>query len=384
MAPAAWAAPTLYFVSIGPVPLRPGEPYFIELEATEDTVQAVATLDFRPWSPRILRTVLRPEGGLWVGEGRIPPDLQVPAEEEPQLTLLLLDAARARSETRFGASFESVSAVFDPGTGVLTVTGDDRDNELIVHRTPPGRILVNHGVVRIFGGIPTVANTARIEMIGRAGADVLVLDETHGPLPPAHFDGGPGADAMFGGSGDDTFLWQPGDGSDVIEGGAGSDALDFFGSDAAETVDLSANGERLRFFRAPGNIRMDVAGVERVTFLAMGGADHVTVNDLTGTGVTEVVVDLHNILGFPDRQSDRVTVRGTAGDDRMAVVGTDHAVVVQGLSVTVQVLGAEGASDILAIEGLGGDDVIDASSLPPGRILLEIDGGDGGNVIVQP
>ena len=36
----------------------------------------------------------------------------------------------------------------------------------------------------------------------------------------------------------------------------------------------------------PANITMDTAGVERVDFNALGGADIVTVNDLTGTGVT--------------------------------------------------------------------------------------------------
>ena len=37
---------------------------------------------------------------------------------------------------------------------------------------------------------------------------------------------------------------------------------------------------------------MDLNGVESVNFTALGGADTITVNDLTGTDVTEVNLDL--------------------------------------------------------------------------------------------
>ena len=57
----------------------------------------------------------------------------------------------------------------------------------------------------------------------------------------------------------------------------------FNGAGGAEQVDLSANGNRLRFFRGTqGTITMDTRCVERVDFNALGGADLVTVNDLTG------------------------------------------------------------------------------------------------------
>ena len=42
----------------------------------------------------------------------------------------------------------------------------------------------------------------------------------------------------------------------------------------------------LRLFRDVGNVTMDLNGVEQVNFDALGGADTITVNDLTGTGVT--------------------------------------------------------------------------------------------------
>ena len=100
-------------------------------------------------------------------------------------------------------------------------------------------------------------------------------------------DGNGGNDLALLGAGNDTFVWDPGDGSDTVEGQDGADTMLFNGAGVAEQVDLSANGNRLRFFRVQANITMDTAGVERVDFNALGGADLVTVNDLTGTDVNE-------------------------------------------------------------------------------------------------
>src|SRR5437773_12208854 len=116
---------------------------------------------------------------------------------------------------------------------------------------------------------------------------------------------------------------SPGDGSDTVEGQAGADTLRFNGANVAEHVDVSANGNRLRFFRDIANITMDTAGVERVDFNALGGADVVTVNDLTGTDVNAVNVDLASTLGGAtgDGQTDRVVVNATNGDDAINANG---------------------------------------------------------------
>ena len=94
------------------------------------------------------------------------------------------------------------------------------------------------------------------------------------------------------GAGDDTFIWNPGDGSDTVEGQAGFDTLVFNGANIAENIDISANGGRVRFTRDVANIIMDLNGVEQIDFNALGGADNITVNDLTGTDVTQVNIDL--------------------------------------------------------------------------------------------
>ena len=87
-------------------------------------------------------------------------------------------------------------------------------------------------------------------------------------------------------------MWNPGDGSDTVEGQGGTDTLQFNGANVNENIDLSANGSRLRLFRDVGNVTMDVNGVEQVNVVALGGADTITVNDLTGTDVKSVNLDL--------------------------------------------------------------------------------------------
>src|SRR2546429_2874958 len=93
---------------------------------------------------------------------------------------------------------------------------------------------------------------------------------------------------------------------------------------------------------------MDTAGVERVDFNALGGADLVTVNDLTGTDVTSVNVDLAGPLGGAsgDGQPDRIVVNATNGDDTIDVSGDAQVVKVSGLAPTVKILHPEAANEI--------------------------------------
>ena len=66
----------------------------------------------------------------------------------------------------------------------------------------------------------------------------------------------------------------------------------FNGANIDEKIDISANGGRVRFTRDVANITMDLNKVETIEFNALGGADNITVNDLTGTDVTQVDIDL--------------------------------------------------------------------------------------------
>ncbi len=195
--------------------------------------------------------------------------------------------------------------------------------------------------------------------------------------------GGRGNDQLFGGAGNDTFVWNPGDGSDTVEGQDGTDTLIFNGANVAEKINIAANHGRVSFTRDVGNIAMDLNGIEHIDFNALGGADSINVDDLTGTGVTQVALDLESApgSGVGDGAADTVTVNGTAGNDNIQVEGTGSSVTVAGLPATVTIAGAEGANDQLIVEGGAGSDVITAIGLAAGVIGLTIDGGAGNDTI---
>ena len=208
-------------------------------------------------------------------------------------------------------------------------------------------------------------------LAGGSGAETL-----EGGNGNDSIDGNGGNDVGLLGNGNDTFVWDPGDGSDIVEGQNGIDTMRFNGANGAEQVDLSANGNRLRFFRAQGNITMDTAGVERVDFNALGGADLVTVNDLSGTDVGSVNVDLAGALGgvAGDGAADRVVLNATNGNHTIRVKGDAGAVKVSGLPATVDVLHPEFANDRLEINTLGGGNKVDAGGLAAGAIQLLVNG----------
>jgi len=205
-------------------------------------------------------------------------------------------------------------------------------------------------------------------LIGGAGNDTVI--------------GGRGTDTALLGSGDDTFIWNPGDGSDAVEGGAGNDKLLFNGANVGEKIDISANGSRVRFTRDVGNVIMDLNSIEQIEFDARGGADNFTVNDLSGTGVKQVSIDLGAVPGGTqgDGAPDVVTVNGTNGSQHIHVTADGTTVTVSGLPEVVTIANSE-AEDRLIVEGLGGNDVIDASLLAAGVIGLTIDGGAGNDTV---
>jgi Ca2+-binding RTX toxin-like protein len=188
--------------------------------------------------------------------------------------------------------------------------------------------------------------------------------------------GGRGNDLARMGAGDDTFVWNPGDGSDTVEGQAGFDTLQFNGANINENIDISANGSRVRLSRDVAAITMDLNSVERINVAALGGADTITVGDLTKTGVSQVALD----LGGADGQTDTVIVNGTAASDTINVVNNNGVVTVIGLATNVTISNFE-AGDRLVINGLSGDDVITAAGLPTG-ILFTANGGDGDDVLI--
>jgi Ca2+-binding RTX toxin-like protein len=282
------------------------------------------------------------------------------------------------------------------GNDTINVSGDVsgvavsglRAQVAIRHQEPSDELVVNGlGGNDSLSAATLAAQAIALTLDGGAGDDTIAgaqgIETLLGGEGNDTLDGNGGNDRALLGAGDDTFVWDPGDGSDTIEGEAGVDTMRFNGANIAEQVDLSANGNRLRFFRTQANITMDIAGVERIDFNALGGADLVTVNDLTGTDVGSVNVDLAAALGgaMGDGAADRVVVNDTNGNDAIDVSGNASSVAVSGLHARVAILHQE-PTDELAVSGLGGSDDVSAGTLAAQAIALILDGGAGEDTIV--
>ncbi len=214
------------------------------------------------------------------------------------------------------------------------------------------------------------------QMFGSQGDDVFL-----GGAGNDFILGDNGNDVAFMGAGNDTFQWNPGDGNDTLEGQDGFDTMLFNGANVAENIDISANGGRVTFFRNVANVTMDLNDVEKIDFKALGGVDNIVVGDLSGTDMKTVNLDLR-VNGAGDGAADSVTVNATNGNDvpvKIATVGCE--VVVSGLPAEVRLAGVDAGLDSLTVNGLNGDDRIDASGLQAG-LKLTINGGLGVDTMI--
>ena len=218
----------------------------------------------------------------------------------------------------------------------------------------------------VFLGI--LSGSQRDVVEGSAGTDSILSGEGNDVV-----DGNQGNDSAALDTGNDEFIWDPGDGSDIVDGESGDDVMTFNGSAAAEVFAATPIGDRLAFTRNVGNIFMDTVNLERVDLRAHGGTDQLTVDDLTGTDVVELDVDLAGVLGGTggDGQVDAVTVTGTLSDDAITVAGSNGAVDMTGLPADVPLTNV-GPTDQLTIDGGDGADTVDDSALAPGTIALTV------------
>jgi Ca2+-binding RTX toxin-like protein len=319
--------------------------------------------------------------------------------------------------TGTGVTQVAIDLAGTPGSGVgdgqpdtVTVNGTSGSDRISLTNSDVARVFVNglaeevtiDGaeaandtlVVNGLGGNDTIealllnANWIKLTIDGGAGNDTIIgsqgADLLLGGDGNDTVTGGRGNDVALLGNGNDTFIWNPGDGSDTVEGQAGTDTLVFNGANVNENIDISANGGRVTLARDVGNVVMNLNGVEHIQLNTLGGADTITVNDLTGTDVTQVAIDLAAPAGSGqgDGAADNVIVNGTAGDDTVTVASSGAGVVVNGLAAKVTLVGTEGALDSLTVNGLGGNDTINASALKAGQINLTINGGAGDDKII--
>ena len=290
-------------------------------------------------------------------------------------TVVVLGTAGGNHITLAGAA----GAVTVAGLPVqTTITGIEGANDRLVVQALGGNdVLDAGGLAAGVIGLTLDGGAGNDTIIGSGGDDLLIGGDGNDAVT-----GGRGNDVAFLGQGDDSFVWNPGDGSDVVEGQDGFDTLRFNGSGAGEQIDIGANGGRVRLFRDVGAVTMDLNGVERIALNAAGGPDGIVVEDLQGTGVAQVAIDLAGAGGTADGEADQVTVNGTAAADTITIARIGGVLTVNGLAAQVTAAHADGALDTLVVNGQGGDDRIDASALRAGQIGLLLNGGDGADLII--
>ncbi len=244
--------------------------------------------------------------------------------------------------------------------------------------------------------------------------------------------GAKGDDEMFGGKGRDTMVWNNGDGSDLMDGGDGRDKAVINGAGGAGDIfELSADGSGIDFARTNlGLFTIDIENTERVEVNGLGGDDIITASEGMA-GLAKLVLDGgdgddfitgsdgEDILrgGLDDdvlvgaKGNDRIF--GESGDDLIVWNNGDGSDFMNGGRGydTVQVNGADGAGDqfvidgtgpgvsfervnlglfeldirrteVLEVNGQGGDDEIIADPGLGREIKLDLDGGAGADVLV--
>ncbi|MBS0641105.1 MAG: calcium-binding protein, partial [Proteobacteria bacterium] len=290
------------------------------------------------------------------------------------------------------------TAEVNGGNGAETFTITANGSRVRFDRVTPAPFSLDIGttenlVVNANGGDDVItagnglAALIQLTIDGGAGNDTITggdgADTLRGGADNDLITGGRGNDVAFLGSGDDSFVWNPGDGSDIVEGQDGTDTLLFNGANIGERIEISANGSRVLFTRDIATITMDLNSVEVIRFNALGGADRVTVGDVSGTGTQRVEIDLAGVpgSGAGDGAADTATVIATNGNDSIAIGQTGATITVTGTPAKVTIDGAEAANDTLAVNALGGNDTIDASALSL-SLTLVIDGGTGDDTII--
>jgi Ca2+-binding RTX toxin-like protein len=269
-----------------------------------------------------------------------------------------VDGTNGSDNIQVSGTGSSVTVAGLPAT--VTLAGAEGANDqLIVEGGAGNDVITAAGLAAGVIGLTIDGGAGNDTITGSDGSDMLIGGDGNDVIT-----GGRGNDVAFLGNGNDTFIWNPGDGSDVVEGQAGTDTLVFNGADVAENMEISANGQRARLSRNVGGVVMDLNGVEHIQLAAKGGADVITVDDLSGTDVKQVAIDLSATPGSGqgDGVADTVNVNGTAGDDRISVVSSGSSVVVNGLAAQVTINGVDTGLDQIVVNGGDGNDTITGSA----------------------
>ena len=295
--------------------------------------------------------------------------------------------------------------IWNPGDGSDVVDGRDGTDTLEFNGSDDVETFTisdSQGGVQLLRDVGNIqmdlTNIERIELNGLDGDDVIDATALTQDVELV-VNGGRGNDTATLGAGDDRFIWNPGDGSDVVDGRDGTDTLEFNGSDDVETFTISDSQGGVQLLRDVGNIQMDLTSIERIELNGLDGDDVIDATALTQD--VELIVN-------GGRGDDTATLG--AGDDRFIWNPGDGSDVVDGRDGTdtlefngsdadeeFTISDADGGVQLfrdvgnilmdltnverIELNGLGGNDLVDAASLTQ-DVELIIDGGEGDDVLI--
>jgi predicted ester cyclase len=255
--------------------------------------------------------------------------------------------------------------------GTQTATGID-----VSAGTEETQVLARGGNDRV-SGQNGVSTASHFTIDGGGGEDVLIGtdgdDKIVGGTGDDLIDGNRGTDTELGNGGNDHFQWDPGDGSDVLDGQGDNDVLDFNGANIGEIIDVFANGSKARLTRNVATVAQDFDNIEAVNVRALAGADQILVDDLKGTDVDNVDVDLGAFGGGGDTTADVVEVGGSARRDKAEVRAENGEPVIVGPSVITRIHNAEPTLDTLEVNTLAGNDDVFVDPLAKNLIAVLVD-----------
>jgi len=239
------------------------------------------------------------------------------------------------------------SVVMD-GVAQLEIADGAGNNAITIHDVTGSSL----GTVVVFGG-------AGNDVVDASQADAHVV--VYGGAGDTTLIAGTGNDTLVGSTGNDTLIWRVGDGNDVVHGGSGFDVVQMQGgtsdqfdvvTDASGSVHVNVDGG------AGGSVVMD--GVKQLDIFGGSANDTVTIHDLTGSSLTDVLVhggDGSNTIDAS--QTDvHVVAYGNAGDD-VLIGGTGSNTLIGGDGNDVYVV--SNPHDVIIEASDQGTDEVDSS-----------------------
>jgi Ca2+-binding RTX toxin-like protein len=289
------------------------------------------------------------------------------------------DAARDGVSVQGTAAHDSISV---SAAGALArVSGLDTTVEVADANPADDRLdVLALGGPDTLAAVGTAGAPVGLALDGGDGNDVLTgataAETLRGGAGDDVVRGRQGADDISLGDGADTAIWALGDGDDRLEGDAGADRLQITGASADERYDLTAAGPRVEVLRSTGG-RLSAGGVETFEPAPSSGTDTVHAGDLTGTAAQLVSVD----LGAKDLRVDTVIADGTPSGDNIKVTSNALVHTIEGLGARV-VIKQTDPGEKLVVNGLDGDDTIDANLLGRDTMQPFLDGGAGKDFLI--